>query len=283
MQRTAWRWAATWCALVSIGGVPIVAQGAGSEGSGDGVLFPSPPAAYSGTRELQWTIRVPLLTIEQREFVFKAPTGITRPQRWDYEGPAVRTERRKIASYPELSCKYLDWTVSNECRTVWRGVYADLPVVVMRPQHLVFDMPDWRWKTQLLPIGVVRWTWKEERWTVSVPVIVTDPIDDSRASAPDQTIGNSVDLERARTTLATKATAALAVLDDGLRALDRSIAAVEAYGADPRRIETADSSTLDLIATRVVLRDERADAERRFRRIGSELDAAATGVRATGG
>ena len=94
----------------------------------------------------------------------------------------MRTERRKIGSYPEFSCKYIDWTVSNECRTVWRGVYADLPVIVMRPQHLGFDIPDWRWKTQLLPIGVVRWTWKEERWTVSVPVFVTDPNDDSRAS-----------------------------------------------------------------------------------------------------
>jgi len=73
------------------------------------------------------------------------------------------------------------------------------------------------------------------------------------------------------------------VLDDGLRALDRSIAAVEAYGADPRRIETDDGSTLDLIATRVTLRDERADAAQRFRRIGSELDAAASEVRATDG
>jgi hypothetical protein len=283
MQPTAWRWAAAWCALVSIGGIPMAAQGAGSEGSGDGVLFPSPPAAYSATREFQWTIRVPLLTIEQREFVFKAPTGITRPQRWDYEGPVVRTERRKIATYPEFSCKYLDWTVSNECRTVWRGVYADLPVVVMRPQHLAFDVPDWRWKTQLLPIGVVRWTWKEERWTVSVPVIVTDPSDDSRAAAPAQTMASSVDLERARTALAAKEAAALAVLDHGLQALDRSIAAVEASGADPRRIETDDGSTLDLIAARVALRDERADAERHFRRIGSELDAAASGVRATDG
>ena len=183
MQRTAWRWAAAWCALVSVGSVPMAAQGAGSEGSGDGVLFPPAPTVYPGTREFQWTIRVPLLTIEQREFVFKAPTGITRPARWDYEGPAVRTERRKIGTYPEFTCKYLDWTVSNECRTVWRGVYADLPVIVMRPQHLVFDVPDWRWKSQMFPIGVVRWTWKEERWTVSVPVIVTDPNDDSRASA----------------------------------------------------------------------------------------------------
>jgi hypothetical protein len=165
---------------------------------------------------------------------------------------------------------------------VWRGVYADLPVIVIRPQHLGFDIPDWRWKTQLLPIGVVRWTWKEERWTVSLPVIVTDTTDNSRASAAGQPMVTG-DVDRARTALAAKEAAALAVLDDGLRALDRSIAAVEAYGADPRHIETDDGSTLDLIATRVSLRDERADAERRFRRIGSELDAAASEVRATDG
>jgi len=52
---------------------------------------------------------------------------------------------------------------------------------------------------------------------------------------------------------------------------------VEDHGADPRRIEADDGGTLDLIATRVALRDERADTERRFRRIGSELDAASSG------
>jgi hypothetical protein len=270
------------CALFSALTWTATACAAGSEGSGDGVLFPPAPAAYPGTREFQWTIRVPLLTIEQREFVFKAPTALTRPQRWDYEGPAVRTERRKIGTYPEFSCKYIDWTVSNECRTVWRGVYADLPVIVMRPQHLVFDMPDWRWKTQLLPIGVVRWTWKEERWTVSVPVIVTEPIDAPRASIADQAVA-AADLERARSTLAAKRAAALGVLDEGLRTLDRSIAAVEANGADPRRIETDDGKTLDLVATRSALRDERADALSRFERIGSELDAAASPARATDG
>jgi hypothetical protein len=36
-----------------------------------------------------------------------------------------------------------------------------------------------------------------------------------------------------------------------------------------------------LIATRVALRDERVDTERRFRRIGSELDAAASTSRIT--
>lgn len=254
---------------------------AGSEGSGEGATFPAGTAVYSGTREFHWTMRVPVLTIEQREFVFRAPAGIARPQRWDYERAAVGTERRKIATYPEFSCKYVDWTVSNECRTVWRGIYADLPVIVMRPQHLVFDVPDWRWKTQTLPISIPRWTLKEERWTVSVPAIVTDPADDPRWSEANEATVKA-DFEHARSTLAAKEAASLAVLDDGLRTLDRSIAAAEDQGADPRRIEMDDGNTLDLIASRVALVDARADAVQRFRRIGSEMDAAAGVARASG-
>ena len=273
MQRNGWLGAAVWCVLVSIGAAAASAQGAGSQGSADTVRLPPPTVVYSGTRELNWTIRVPLLTIEQREFAFRTPTGITRPQRWDYDGPAVRTERRKIAVYPDFSCKYLDWTISNECRTVWRGIYADLPVVVTRPQHLVFDMPDWRWKTQLVPIAVPRWTWKEERWSVSVPVLVTTPPDDVGGPPGDEPAAKA-DFERVRAALAAKQASSLAVLDGGLRALDRSIAAVEAYGGDPRRIEAEDGSTLDLAAARTALRDERAYAARSFRRIGEELEAA---------
>lgn len=272
MQRMVWCLAAASSAMVSIGAAPSAAQD-GGQGSSAPASFPPATVVYPGTREFQWTIRVPVLTIEQREFAFRAPTGITRPQRWDYEGPAVRTERRKIASYPEFSCKYIDWTVSNECRTVWRSVYADLPIIVVRPQHLVFDVPDWRWKTQLLPIAVVRWTWKEERWTVSVPTIVTEP-DDPRAAHVDDVTAQA-GIESARTTLAAKTAASLAELDGGLRALDRSIALVEGYGADPRRVEANDGSTLDLIATRVALRDQRADAAEGFRRVRDELEKAA--------
>ncbi len=281
MQRTRWSLAA-WCVVASIGAAATAAQGAGSEGSGDAVRLPLPPVAHEDTREFHWTVRVPLLTIEQREFAFRAPTSITRPQRWDYDGPAVRTERRRIATYPEFSCKYLDWTVSNECRTVWRAIYADLPVIVTRPQHLVFDVPDWRWKTQLLPVAVPRLTWKEERWTVSVPVIVVEPADDPGRPRTDNKTA-AAGFEHARSTLAAKQASALAVLDEGLRAIERSIASVEAHDADPRRIETGEGGVLDLVAARAALRDGRADTVRRFRQVGSELDAAASATRATDG
>jgi hypothetical protein len=248
-------------------------QAIGSEDSDKGMRIPPPTVAYSGTREFRWTVRVPVLAIENREFVFKAPTGITRPQRWDYEGPAVRTERRIIATYPEFSCKYVDWSVSNECLTVWRNIYADLPVIVTRPQHLIFDMPDWRWKTQLVPISIPRWTWKEEQWTVSVPVLVSEPTEDAprhwdQAAARDEYF-------RVRSTMATRQAGALADLDAGLRALDSGIEAVEAHAGDPRRIEASDGGTLDLIAARAALRNDRAQVADRFGRIEKELDAAA--------
>ena len=246
-------------------------RAAGSEGSGDGVLIPPPPAVYSGTREFRWTVRVPLLTIEQREFVFRAPTGMTRPQRWDYEGPAVRSERRKILTYPDFSCKYIDWTVSNECRTVWRGIYADLPVVVMRPQHLVFDVPDWRWKTQTMPIAVPRWTWKEERWTLSVPLIVSEPEDDRGWSRDDTAAQDGL---APGSTLQAKQAAALAAFDRGLRALDEAIATVYEYAGDPRRLQASDGNALDLVASRAELEDARAQAVDRFRRMRVEIDGA---------
>lgn len=248
------------------------ANAAGSEGSGEAIRLPLPPVAHEDTREFHWTVRVPLVTLENREFVFRAPTAITRPQQWNYEGPAVRTERRRIATYPEFSCKYVGWMVSNECRTVWRGIYADLPVIVTRPQHLVFDMPDWRWKTQLVPIAVPRVTWKEEHWSVSVPVIIVDPADETRQPRADSEV--AAEWERAHSALDAKRASALAALDDGLHALERSIAAVESEGVDPRRIDTGEGGVLDLVATRAALRDERADTVRRFRRAGGELDAA---------
>jgi hypothetical protein len=274
MQRMAWYVAAACSGLVSIGAAPAAAQDAGTQASSAPAPFPPMAVVYPGTREFHWTVRVPVLTIEQREFVFRAPTGITHPQRWDYEGPAVRTERRKLGSYPEFSCKYVDWTVSNECRTVWRSIYADLPIIVMRPQHLVFDVPDWRWKTQLLPIALVRCTWKEERWTVSLPVLVTEP-DGPSASPTDDAMART-EVESARSTLAAKADASLAEFDDGLRALDRSIAAVEGYGADPSRVEANDGTTLDLIATRIALREQRAAAAQGFRQVRDQLEKAAS-------
>jgi len=137
----------------------------------------------------------------------------------------------------------------------------------------VLDVPDWRWKTQLFPIGVVRLTWKEERWTVSFPAIVTEP-DDPRASYADAATAKAA-VESARSTLEAKTAASLAAIDDGLRALDRSITTVEGYGADPRRVEANDGSAVDLIAMRAALRDQRTDAALGFRQVRDELEKAA--------
>ena len=147
---------------------------AGSEGSGDGVPFPPLPQVYPASYDLRWTIELPIMSLEQRELAFKVPSVTTRSERRDYRGPVVRTERRKLASYPDFSCKYVDWTVSNDCRTVWRGIYADLPKVVVRPQHVVFDAPDVRTETWTFPVALPHWAWKKERWAVSLPAFAPE-------------------------------------------------------------------------------------------------------------
>lgn len=153
---------------------PASLRAAGSEGSGDGVPMPPLPQLVPATVDLHWSIEVPIVSLEQRQFAFQAPIATTHPQRWDYRGPVVRSERRKLGSYPDFSCKYIDWTVSNECRTVWRSVYADLPKVVLRPQHVVLDVPALRIETWTFPLALPRWTWKDEHWSVGLPAFAPD-------------------------------------------------------------------------------------------------------------
>ncbi len=134
----------------------------------------APSTVYPSVREYHWTFHVPTLTFEDREATVTAPIPTTRPQRWDYQGADIGTERRSIGKIPEFSCKYPDLLLPNECRTVWRDVYVDLPVLVERHQHIDVDVPEWRWQKQWFPIVVPRWTWSDKSLTVSVPTIVTE-------------------------------------------------------------------------------------------------------------
>lgn len=133
------------------------------------------PTVYPGVREFRWTFGVPSLTLDQREAVVEVPTLVTRARRWDYQAADFGTQRRSLGKIPEFSCKYPDLMLPNECRTVWRDVYVDSPVLVERHQHIDLDVPEWRWQKQLFPIVLPRWTWSERPLTVSVPVVTDKP------------------------------------------------------------------------------------------------------------
>ena len=158
-------------ALFGVGIELVHAQGFGAAEQRD--PFAS-STVYPGVREYRWTFHVPTMTLENDAAAVSAPTPVMHAQRWDYQGADIGTERRSLGKIPEFSCKYPDLMLPNECRTVWRDVYVDLPVLVARQRHIEVDVPEWRWQKQWFPIVVPRWTWADKSLTVSVPTIVTE-------------------------------------------------------------------------------------------------------------
>jgi hypothetical protein len=201
--------------------------------------FDAPITVYPGTKQYVWTLYVPELETERVAVVANVPVLHMRAQRWDYELPDLKSQRVKLGQVFEFSCKYPDWILPQECHTEWRDVYADLPVLAMRRDHLDYDAAEWDWEEQTLHIDLPHWSWRESTLTVSVP-----------------TFGPR-EAEQAQATLDAQQAATTKTIDQGIEALDASIAAVEAQGADPRRLSAA-GTPVDLPAMRQTLRDQKA-------------------------
>ncbi|HEY2969335.1 MAG TPA: hypothetical protein VGK75_13335 [Casimicrobiaceae bacterium] len=231
---------------------------------------------YGGTREYRWTFYVPVMTLARREIVVQAPEVTLRSRGWDYEAPDLREERRKVGQVAEFDCKYVDWwRLPNECGVRWRDVYADLPVLTVRRHHVDFDAAEWAWQERRIRFDVPYWTWTERTLTVLVPVLVseeTPPPAWSRATGA--TLARE-SLDDARATLVAQEAAAAKTVDDGIAALDASIASVVAEGADPGKLAAVDGTTIDLGALRRALLAQKAQELGRYARIRDELDAAA--------
>src|SRR5213083_1201918 len=116
---------------------------------------------YGGTREYRWTFHVPAMAFERREIVVEAPATMVRSRRREYEVPALRAQRFKLGEVAEFSCKYMDWRLPNECRTVWHDVYADLPVLTMQKEHLDYDVAEVAGQERRIRFDVPYWTWTE--------------------------------------------------------------------------------------------------------------------------
>ena len=67
-------------------------------------------------------------------------------------------------------------------------------------------------------------------------------------------------------------------MDDAIAALNASIAAAEAEGADPRKLKAADGTMLDLGAARQSLLDQKTQELERFARVRGELTAVTGGA-----
>jgi hypothetical protein len=125
----------------------------------------------------RWTFVEPVWTIESRRVDVPIVDPATRSTRIDYNTVEITLERKRVGRVPEFSCKYPDFAWPNECRTTWRSVYADVPVPVVRRDHLDVEVPDWRVRGARTIVDVPRLEWKRRELIVSVPatVIYRDP------------------------------------------------------------------------------------------------------------
>jgi hypothetical protein len=212
------------------------------------------PVLIPTTIEYQWIFRVPVVSIEHRRIVVIAPSATTRWKRWDYEAPALRDQRIMLWRVPEFSCKYPDLILPNECRTVWHGVYVDVPVLVSERAHVDIQVPQIGLTKQFIDVDIPRWTWTEKRFRFSLPAI-----------APPESI------ERLRMALNGQRAAIAAATDEPIANITREIEAVQARGEDPAQLMSDDGSSLDLFAQRQSLLDQRAEELDRLEDIDAEL------------
>ncbi|HTS23487.1 MAG TPA: hypothetical protein VMN79_16975 [Casimicrobiaceae bacterium] len=229
---------------------------------------------YPGTREYVWTFYVPVVTTERRAIVTQGPSVAVRSRRFDYEVPGLTTERRKLGQVPELYCKYPDWFLPNECGVAWHTVYADLPQLTMRREHIDADVPEWTTGEYRTYVDVPHWTWSERTLRLIVPVLETAPSPGRAWSRSESPMLATTSPDEARAALERERATALKAVDEAVAALDESIGAVEVGGGDPAKLASADGAMLDLYATRRTLLDERAIQAARYDRVRQELDAA---------
>lgn len=132
-------------------------------------LAPLSPAIV----EYRWRLVVPEWVVTSRLASARVYAPQWRAARVSYAVPEFRSERHRIGSVPEFSCKYADFGLPNECRTTWRAVYVDVPVARMQSDYLEFDVPRWSWQRWETPVDTPRLVWRESTMIVSVPALVS--------------------------------------------------------------------------------------------------------------
>ena len=258
-------------ALAKVIGVVLLSGAASVQAQYEPIPGPASDV-YGATREYRWTVYVPVLTFERREFVFTGPNMVVRSRRFDYDTPGLTMERRKLWQYPELQCKYPDWFLPNECGIVWRNAYGDFPQITTRREHIDADVVEWADAEYRVRVDVPRWTWTPREYRLLVPVFETEPAPPHEWSRAE---GSALaDAQRARDALEANRLTATKALDAALAALDESIASVEARGGDPSRLVAVDGATLDLPSVRNSLIQENAAQSERYARVRAEIDRA---------
>jgi hypothetical protein len=142
------------------------------------------PEAARGTLPLieptivqyRWTFVEPVWIVPSRSVDVRIVDPATRRKRIDYDTVEITFERKRVGRVPEFSCKYADFAWPNECRTTWRTVYADVPVPIVRRDHVDVEVPG-RWRDARV-VDEPRLRWKRRELVVSMPATASykDPL-----------------------------------------------------------------------------------------------------------
>ena len=263
-------------------GVTCVAPAPNPRSAGDLLL---------ATEQYRWTFYKPEFRMRSQSFVASVLTPHTMPRRYDYEVPTLHTERRVLWKYPEFSCRYPIGALPNNCETVWRNVYADMPVLASERDHVVIDVPVWTWQDTTFNVEIPQWKWVEAPLTVSVSLVVAPEscdhfvgeaagdfptADGLRAGTVPVSAGESIDATRAR--LVAELAAVQAALDQGIANVDATIASIKAAGGDPANLVSGDGKNVDMFAIRASLVEQRESTRARFARMIADLDAHAAAL-----
>jgi hypothetical protein len=119
----------------------------------------------------RWVFVAPHWVVAPASVDARLPVPSTRTKRIDYGVVEMTTERRRVGRIADFSCKYPDFALPNQCTTTWRNVYVDVPVPVVRRDHIDVDIPEWSVRNVRTTVDVPRLEWRREELIVSLPAI----------------------------------------------------------------------------------------------------------------
>ena len=148
---------------------------AGGAAGHESIIVTEPPLRFeplvTTTVVYRWEVLTPHLTIDARDVGARmlAPSFVQR--RLEYDAVEWTSEHRLIGRVADFECKYSDLGLPNRCVTTWRDVYADVPVPVVRRDHIDVDVLQWSQRDWHTVVDVPQLTWTRETLVVTLPAV----------------------------------------------------------------------------------------------------------------
>ena len=139
------------------------------------IIVTEPSAGFvplaTTTVEYRWDVLTPHLALATRDVGARVLTPSFVSRRFDYNAVEWTSEHRRLGRVAEFECKYSDLGLPNQCVTTWRDVYVDVPVPVVRRDHVDVDVPQWSRRDWHTVVDVPQLTWTRETLVVTLPAV----------------------------------------------------------------------------------------------------------------